>query len=104
MFIRSKKSGKRTYLQIVENEWIDGKVVQRVRATLGRLEILRESGQLDSLLKSGLRFSQRLLVLDAQDRGEVTSTATMKIGPVLLLEKLWNELGIGQADGDLIFP
>jgi hypothetical protein len=102
MFIRSKKSGKRTYLQIVENEWIHGKVVQRVRATLGRLEILRESGQLDSLLKSGLRFSQRLLVLDAQDRGEVTSTATMKIGPVLLLEKLWNELGIGQVISELL--
>jgi transposase len=102
MFIRSKKSGKRTYLQIVENEWIKGKVVQRVRATLGRLEVLRESGQLDSLLKSGLRFSQRLLVLDAQDRGEVTSTSTMKIGPVLLLEKLWNELGIGQVISELL--
>ena len=95
MFIRTKKSGERTYLQIVENEWNNGKVVQRVRATLGRLDILRESGQLDSLLKSGLRFSQRLLVLDAQDRKECTNTITRKIGPVLLLEKLWNELGIG---------
>jgi hypothetical protein len=97
VFIRTKKSGERTYLQIVENEWNGGKVVQRVRATLGRLDILKESGQMDSLLKSGLRFSQQLLVLDARDRGEVTSTVTRKIGPVLVLEKLWNELGISQV-------
>jgi hypothetical protein len=102
MFIRSKKRGERTYLQIVENERIEGKVVQRVRATLGRLDLLRESGHLDSLLKSGLRFSQRLLVLDARDRGEVTSTVTKKIGAVLLVEKLWKELGIGQVIRELL--
>jgi transposase len=102
MFIRSKKNGDRTYLQIVENERIDGKVVQRVIATLGRLDMLRESGQLDSLIQSSLRFSQRLLVLDVQDRGEATSTVTRKIGPVLLLEKIWNELGIGQVIHELL--
>ncbi len=102
MFIRSKKRGERTYLQIVENERIEGKVVQRVRATLGRLDILRERGQLDSLLLSGVRLTQRLLVLDAKNRGEVTSTVTRKIGPVLLLEKLWNELGIGQVINELL--
>jgi hypothetical protein len=102
MFIRSKKRGERTYLQIVENERIEGKVVQRVRATLGRLDLLRESGQLDSLLQSGLRFSQRLLVLDARDRGEVTTTVTKKIGAVLLIEKLWEELGISQVIRELL--
>jgi hypothetical protein len=102
MFIRSKKDGERIYLQIVENERVGGKIIQRVRANLGRLDILKASGQLDSLLQSGVRFSQRLLVLDAQDRGEVTSTVTRKIGPVLLLEKVWNELGIGQVIRELL--
>jgi transposase len=102
MFIRSKKRGERTYLQIVENERIEGKVVQRVHATLGRLDIMRESGQLDSLLKSGLRFSQRLLVLDARDRGKFTGTVTRKIGAVLLIERLWEDLGIGQVVRELL--
>src|SRR5271157_2750694 len=102
MFIRTKKRDDKTYLQIVENERIGGKVVQRVRATLGRLDILQESGRLDSLIHSSLRFSQRLLVLDAQDRGEVTTTVTRKIGPILLLEKLWKELGIGQVIRELL--
>jgi len=97
VFIRAKKSGDRTYLQIVENKRDRQKVVQKVIATLGRLDILQQSGQLDSLLRSGLRFSQRLLVLDALDKGQCTTTSTRKIGPVLLMQKLWNELGIGQV-------
>ena len=38
MFVRSKKSGTYEYLQIVENQRIDGQVRQRVIATLGRLD------------------------------------------------------------------
>jgi transposase len=97
VFIRAKKRGDRTYLQIVENERNGRKVVQKVVATLGRLDLLRESGRLDSLLRSGLRFSEKLLVLDALDKGQCTTTNTHKIGPVLLMQKLWNELGIAQV-------
>jgi len=50
MFFRQKKSGKRVYLQIVENRWEQGRSKQRVIATLGRLDRLAESGQLDALL------------------------------------------------------
>lgn len=97
MFIRAKKRGDRTYLQIVENQRDGHKVIQRVLATLGRLDLMRESGQLDSLLKSGLRFSEKMLVLDARDKGECTSTDTRRIGAVLLMQKLWGELGIGNV-------
>jgi hypothetical protein len=97
VFVRAKKRGDRTYLQIVENERDGHKVVQRVVATLGRLDLLRESGRLDSLLKSGLRFSEKLLVLDARDKGEITGTCTRRIGAVLLMQKLWSELGVGQV-------
>lgn len=101
MFIRAKKSGERTYLQIVENERDGQKVVQKVIATLGRLDLLRQSGQLDSLLRSGLRFSEKLLVLDAVEKGDCTRTSTRKIGAVLLMQKLWNDLGIGHIIGQL---
>ena len=52
MFFRTKKSGTRSYLQIVENRWEDGRPRQRVIATLGRLDLLQQSGQLDALLLS----------------------------------------------------
>jgi hypothetical protein len=42
-----------------------------VIATLGRLDELRERGQLDGLLCSGARFSQAALVLTAQQKGEL---------------------------------
>jgi hypothetical protein len=87
MFIRAKKRDDKVYLQIVENERINGKVVQHIRLNLGRLDYLQESGKLDSLLKSGLRFSRQLTVLDAHAKGECTTTATKKIGPPLLFEK-----------------
>ena len=51
MFFRQKRSGKYTYLQIVENRWEDGGSKQRVLVTLGRLDELREQGQLDGLFK-----------------------------------------------------
>ena len=54
MFFRKKTSGGRAYLQIVENRREDGVVRQQVIATLGRLEDLRESGQLERLLRSGV--------------------------------------------------
>ena len=50
MFFRTKKSGSRSYLQIVENRWENGRSRQRVVTTLGRLDQLQESGQLDALL------------------------------------------------------
>ena len=53
MFFRRKKSADRVYLQIVENRWEDGRSKQRVVATLGRLDRLQQTGQLDGLLRSG---------------------------------------------------
>lgn len=102
MFIRAKKRDSRTYLQIVENTRQGNKVIQSVKATLGRLDLLEESGQLDSLLRSGLRFSKKLLVLDAHSKGTTTTTSTKKIGPTLLFERLWKECGIKAVIASLL--
>jgi len=40
MFFRTKSSGPRSYLQIVENRWEDGRPRQRVIATLGLIALL----------------------------------------------------------------
>jgi len=63
MFFRRKKTKGHTYLQIVENRREEGKVKQTVVATLGRLDALDSSGQLEGLLRSGAKFAESVLVL-----------------------------------------
>ncbi len=70
MFARLKNSGNYQYLQIVQSKRIDGKPRQRVIATLGRLDQLQESGQLDDVLRSTARFSEHLAVLDAAEKSD----------------------------------
>ena len=93
MFFRTKASGSRTYLQIVENRWEDGRPRQRVLATLGRLDQLQQSGQLDALLASGARLSRSVLLLSEHARGQLPIITTRRIGPALIVERLWQETG-----------
>jgi transposase len=93
MFFRTKTSGPRTYLQIVENRWEDGRPRQRVIATLGRLDQLQQSGQLDALLASGARLAQSVLLLSAHAKGQLTTITTQRIGPALIFQRLWQETG-----------
>ncbi len=94
MFVRQKMSGNRSYLQIVEGYREDGRVKQRVIATLGRTDKLQETGQLDALLASGARFSQKVSVIGAHKRGDFRDIASRKIGPGMVMERLWKETGI----------
>jgi transposase len=93
MFFRQKKSGNRVYLQIVENRWEDGRSKQRVIATLGRLDQLRQTGQLEGLLRSGAKFCESVLLLAAHRRGETIQTRARSIGPAMIFERLWRETG-----------
>jgi len=102
VFIRTQKNGDRTYLLLVENERVDGRVVQRVRHRLGRLDQLQAAGQIDTLLNSLGRFSDKLLVLDAHTRGDSISTKTLTVGPALIIDRVWRECGIAEVLGDLL--
>jgi transposase len=93
MFFRVKRSGSRQYLQLVENFWDQGRTKQRVLATLGRLDQLQQSGQLDALLASGARFAQHALLLTAHADGQVPVITTQRIGPALVFERLWQQTG-----------
>ena len=93
MYFRRKQSQGRIYLQIVESHRTGDQVRQRVIATLGRLDELEASGQLDRLLRSGARFVQQAMVLDAARTGEVPAITVRRIGPALLFERLWAETG-----------
>jgi transposase len=93
MFFRTKKSGTRSYLQVVENRWEEGRPRQRVIATLGRLDQLQQTGQLDALLVSGARLAQSVLLLSAHGKGQIPTITTRRIGPALIFERLWRETG-----------
>ena len=62
MFFRIKKSGHRAYVQVVENKR-DGAVRQTVIANLGRADDLVASGALASLLASGAKFTDQVLLI-----------------------------------------
>jgi len=93
MFFRTKKSGSRTYLQIVENRWEHRTVKQRVLATLGRLDELQHSGQLAALLSSGARFADAVVLHAAQREGTLPTITTQRTGAPLVFERLWTETG-----------
>jgi transposase len=93
MFFRTKASGSRSYLQIVENRWEAGRSRQRVIATLGRLDELQQSGQLDALLVSGARLAHSVLLLSAHAQGKLPIITTRRIGPALIFERLWQQTG-----------
>jgi transposase len=93
MFFRTKRSGTRSYLQIVENRWEDGRPRQRVIATLGRLDLVQQSGQLDALLVSGARLAPSVLLLSAHAKGQLPTITTRRIGPALIFERLWQQTG-----------
>jgi transposase len=92
MFARIKKSGKHQYLQLVENRKIKGKVVQRVIVTLGRMDQLHEKDRIETLIRSLSRFSEKV-VLILSGKSDVSASAK-KIGPALIFERLWRELGM----------
>jgi len=95
MFARVKKSGKYQYLQIVENNKVKGKVKQRVIATVGRLDHLREKGRVETLIRSLSRYSEKaMLILTGNNDPEAV---TIKIGPALIFERLWEQTGIKEA-------
>jgi hypothetical protein len=102
MFFRTKKSGPRSYLQLVENHWRDGRPQQTVLATLGRLDELQERDAVDGLLRSGARFARKLLVLDAHQRGDLPGVRTLRLGSALVFERLWQETGCAAVLNELL--
>jgi hypothetical protein len=105
MFFRVKKSGPRSYLQIVENRR-DGRAVrQHVIATLGRIDDLAARGGLATLLASGARFCEQVMLLSALDDPAQAARLTCKrIGGPLLFGRLWERLEIAEVLRERLAP
>lgn len=101
MFPRIKESGPRKYLQIVENFREGNKVKQRVIVTLGRMDLLEGTGRIDSLINCLSRFADRVKVVDLIEGG-LSGGNVKKIGPDLIIGRLWKELGINEVVNRLL--
>ena len=104
MSFRFKKSGQRTYIQIVENKRVDGAVRQSVIANLGRADELAASGASASLLATGAKLTDQVLLINAldEDADGALSVSAKRIGGPLLFDKIWDRLGVADVLGDLL--
>ena len=94
MFFRVTRAGKYQYVQIARS-YRDGKTTrQQTLLSLGRLDILQQSGHLESLMRSGLRLCRRVAVLDAHAAGETEAIGLRRIGPDLVFSRIWKQSGI----------
>jgi transposase len=91
-------------VQIVENKRVDGAVRQSVIATLGRADELDASGALASLLASGAKLTDQVLLINAldEDADGALSASAKRIGGPLLFGKIWERLGIADVLADLL--
>jgi len=102
MFVRIKKTGPNSYLQIVQNYREGPKVKQRILGTLGRLEEVAGTKDIDTLITKLSRYSKEaVLVLTGQSQVDAHSVS---IGPALLFERLWQELGLPGIIHSMIRP
>jgi hypothetical protein len=93
VFARVKRVGPYEYLQIVESRREEKKNRQRVIATVGRLDELRAKGAIEALTRSLSRFSEKVLLV-LSEKSERLHAEAKKIGPALIFERVWKEVGI----------
>ena len=97
MFFRVKPAGTYRYLQIAHSVRQGKKVRQQVIATLGRLDLLQASGQLERLMRSGVRHCESFALLDAQAAGQMEPVSVRRLGPDLVFGRLWQESGLPEV-------
>ena len=99
MFVREKTARGHRYLYLVESVREGGRVRQRIIHALGRKDALMASGELDRLIASLARHSERVMILSDMAAGHLACT---RIGAPLLFGRLWQRLAIGDVLEDLL--
>ena len=99
MFVCEKVARGHRYLYLVESVREGKRVRQRTIRALGRKDVLHASGELDRLVASLARHSERAMVLSDMEAGRL---ACIRIGGPLLFGRLWEQLGLGEVVNDLL--
>jgi Transposase DDE domain len=98
MFVRLKSvqsNGRRyQYLQIVENRREGVRVRQHIVGNLGRLDELLETGDLDRVIRQLVEHCPSVKLVRAQAAGALAVESDKLWGPVLIVERIWEELGL----------
>ena len=98
MFVRLKSvvAHGRTYqyLHIVQNYREQGRVRQRIIGSLGRLENLQASGDLERVIAGLVEHCPSVKIVKAAETGTLEVVADKLWGPVLVFDRLWEELGL----------
>ncbi len=90
MFVRAKRVGKYTYLQLVENRREGGKVRQRVLCNLGRMDVLAEKGGVDAVILSLAKFAEKVQLQEAYREGEILGVGESSWGQVFTFD-FWRD-------------
>lgn len=100
MFTRIKtvQANGRTYqyVHIVENRWEDGKVRQRIVGSLGRLDELLANGDLERVIKGLVENCPQVKLIRAEQERSLVAESDRVWGPVLVFERLWEDLGLSE--------
>src|SRR5512143_360857 len=82
MFVREKSARGHTYLYLVESVREGGRVRQQVIRALGRKDVLLASGELDRLIASLARHSERAMILSDMEAGRILLYADRRAAAV----------------------
>lgn len=99
MFVREKTARGHRYLYLVESIREGDRVRQQIVRALGRKDALAASGELDRLIASLARHSERAMILSDMEAGRIACT---RIGGPLLFGRLWDRLAIPEVLADLL--
>jgi transposase len=99
-FPRKKDGSLRQYLQLVETYREGSKVKQRILLSLGRVDELRASGELDRMATALVRLTEREKIVDLAK--ELAATSNKVFGPVAVFRHLWKKLGMPKAIADAV--
>src|SRR5882724_1929416 len=102
MFARDKRIGPYTYVYLVENVREEGRTKQRIIANLARKEAVVARGHLDRLARSVTRLAQRSIALSLVEGESSPNARCRRMGPALLCERLWHEVGCGAVLEELV--
>jgi hypothetical protein len=84
------------YVHVVENRWENGKVRQRIVGSLGRLDELRAGGDLERVIKGLVEQCPQVKLVRADREESLAEESNRVWGPVLIFERLWQDLGLPQ--------
>jgi Transposase DDE domain len=105
MFVRVKEvrtnGTKYRYLHIVENYRDGDRVRQRIVGSLGRLDELAASGDLEQVIRQLVDHCPAVRILRAEAAGTLQVERDRSWGPVLIFERLWEELGLRDLIRDM---